>query len=99
MDNSIGFAAARAAQEQGADVVISNFGRALGITRRIAKRLPAEADVLELDVTDEQHLADLPGRIEAALGGLDGVCHSIAFGNPATTLGGRFARPPWADVP
>ena len=98
MDNSIGFAVARAAQEQGADVVVSNFGRALGITRRIAKRLPAEADVLELDVTDEQHLADLPGRLEESLGGLDGVFHSIAFGNPETILGGRFMGAPWDDV-
>lgn len=98
MDNSIGFAVARAAQEQGAEVVISNFGRALGITRRIAKRLPHEADVLELDVTDEQHLADLPARIEESLGGLDGLFHSIAYGNPETILGGRFVGAPWEDV-
>ena len=53
MDSSIGFATARVAQEQGATVLISNFGRALGITRRIAKRLPQEPPVLELDVTDD----------------------------------------------
>ena len=57
MDSSIGFATAKVAQEQGATVLISNFGRALGITRRIAKRLPVEPPVLELDVTDEDHLA------------------------------------------
>ena len=60
MDSSIGFASAKVAQEQGATVLISNFGRALGITRRIAKRLPAEPPVLELDVTDDDHLAGLP---------------------------------------
>src|SRR6185503_19632287 len=49
MDSSIGFAVARVAQEQGATVLISNFGRALGITKRIAKRLPSEPPVLELD--------------------------------------------------
>ena len=59
MDCSIGFAAAKVAQEQGATVLISNFGRALGITRRIAKRLPTEPPVLELDVTDDEHLAGL----------------------------------------
>ena len=32
MDSSIGFATAKFAQEQGATVLISNFGRALGIT-------------------------------------------------------------------
>ena len=57
MDSSIGFAVAKVAQEQGATVLISNFGRALGITRRIAKRLPTEPPVLELDVTDEQKAA------------------------------------------
>lgn len=98
MDNSIGFAVARTAQEQGAEVVVSNFGRALGITRRIVSRLPREAEVIELDVTDEQHLADLPGNIESAIGGLDGVFHSIAFGNPETILGGRFVGAPWSDV-
>ena len=46
MDSSIGFAVAREAQEQGATVVVSNFGRALGITRRIVSRLPKEAPVV-----------------------------------------------------
>ena len=60
MDSSIGFATAKIAQEQGATVLISNFGRALGITKRSAKRLPVEPPVIELDVTDEEHLARLP---------------------------------------
>jgi len=62
MDSSIGFATAKVAQEQGATVLISNFGRALSITRRIAKRLPAEAPVLELDITDPDHLAGLEAQ-------------------------------------
>lgn len=98
MDSSIGFAVARVAQEQGADVVISNFGRALGITRRIAKRLPVEPPVLELDVTDEEHLARLPGQLGEHFDHLDGVVHSIAFGNPETLLGGKFLDGPWPDV-
>ena len=48
MDSSISFAAAKVAQEEGATVLISNFGRALGITRRIAKRLPVEPPVPRL---------------------------------------------------
>ncbi len=101
MDSSIGFATAKVAQEQGATVLISNFGRALSITRRIAKRLPVEPPVLELDVTDEAHLAALPGAIREHLGedaGLDGVVHSIAYGNPETVLGGKFLQGPWDDV-
>jgi meromycolic acid enoyl-[acyl-carrier-protein] reductase len=78
MDSSIGFATARVAQEQGATVLISNFGRALNITRRIAKRLPVEPPVIELDVTDEDHLAALPDAVREHVDGLDGVVHSIA---------------------
>jgi enoyl ACP reductase len=98
MDTSIGFAVAKVAQEQGATVLISNFGRALGITRRIAGRLPAEAPVLELDVTDPEHLERLPGLVREHVDGLDGVVHSIAYGNPETVLGGKFLGGPWADV-
>jgi enoyl-[acyl-carrier protein] reductase I len=98
MDSSIGFAVARVAQEQGASVVISNFGRALSITRRIAKRLPEVAPVIELDVTDVEHLKALPERVGEHLDGLDGVVHSIAYGNPETLLGGKFLTGPWDDV-
>jgi enoyl-[acyl-carrier protein] reductase I len=98
LDTSIGFATAKVAQEQGATVLISNFGRALGITRRIAKRLPSEPPVLELDVTDESHLANLADAVREHVDGLDGVVHSIAYGNPETILGGKFLEGPWADV-
>jgi meromycolic acid enoyl-[acyl-carrier-protein] reductase len=98
LDTSIGFAVAKVAQEQGATVLISNFGRALGITRRIARRLPAEPPVLELDVTDDEHLARLPAVVREHVSGLDGVVHSIAYGNPKTVLGGKFLDGPWDDV-
>jgi enoyl ACP reductase len=98
MDSSIGFAVARVAQEQGATVVVSNFGRALGITRRIVGRLPQPAPVVELDVTDQEHLDRLPDALGEHLDGLDGVVHSIAYGNPETLLGGKFLEGPWPDV-
>ena len=98
MDSSIGFAVARVAQEQGATVLVSNFGRALGITKRIVKRLPTEPAVIELDVTDPEHLERLPGLISEHVDGLDGVVHSIAYGNPETLLGGKFLDGPWEDV-
>jgi meromycolic acid enoyl-[acyl-carrier-protein] reductase len=98
VDSSIGFAVAKVAQEEGAQVVVSNFGRALSITRRIVSRLPEPAPVLELDVTDEDHLASLPERLSEHLDGLDGVVHSIAYGNPETILGGKFLEAPWDDV-
>ncbi len=98
MDTSIGFAVARVAQEEGATVVVSNFGRALAITKRIVGRLPAEAPVVELDVTDDSHLERLPDLLGEHVDGLDGLVHSIAYGNPETLLGGRFLTGPWPDV-
>jgi meromycolic acid enoyl-[acyl-carrier-protein] reductase len=98
MDSSIGFAVARVAQEQGATVVVSNFGRALNITRRIVSRLPETPPVVELDVTDPEHLERLPGLLREHVDGLDGVVHSIAYGNPETLLGGKFLDGPWDDV-
>jgi len=98
MDSSIGYAVARVAQDEGATVVISNFGRALGITRRIASRLPKETPVVELDVTNDEHLAALPDTLGEHVDGLDGIVHSIAYGNPETMLGGKFMTAPWSDV-
>ena len=64
---SIAFSVARLATEQGADVVLSGYGRGLSITQRIAKRLPGEPRVLELDVTSEEQLASLAAlSLEAA---------------------------------
>jgi meromycolic acid enoyl-[acyl-carrier protein] reductase len=98
MDTSIGFATARVAQEEGATVLVSNFGRALGITKRIVSRLPQETPVIELDVTDQEHLDRLPDLVREHVDGLDGVVHSIAYGNPETVLGGNFLDGPWSDV-
>ena len=97
MDSSIGFAVARVAQEQGANVIVSNFGRALGITKRIVKRLPKETPVIELDVTDTEHLDSLAARVGEHVDGLDGVLHSIGFA-PQSALGGNFLNTGWADV-
>ena len=98
IDASIGFATAKVAQEQGATVLISNFGRALSITRRIAKRLPVEPPVLELDVSNDDHLAGLAAAVGEHVDHLDGVVHAIAYGNPQTILGGKFLDGPWPDV-
>ena len=54
--------------------------------------------MLELDVTDEDHLAGLADQVREHVDGLDGVVHSIAYGNPETLLGGKFMNGPWEDV-
>ncbi len=95
-DQSIAFSVAKLAQEQGATVVLTGFGR-LSLVERIAKRLPAEAPVIELDVTNEEHLAALPDKVREHVDGLDGVVHSIGFA-PQSCLGGGFLDAPWEDV-
>ncbi|HVB26952.1 MAG TPA: enoyl-ACP reductase FabI [Mycobacteriales bacterium] len=96
-DASIAFGIARLAQEQGAQVVLSGFGRGLSITRRVAHRLPREAPVVELDVTNEEQLAGLPERLAPFLDGLEGIVHAIGFA-PEAALGGRFLSTEWPDV-
>ena len=96
-DQSIAFHVARLAQQEGAQVVLTSFGRALSLTRRTASRLPIEAPVIELDVTSDADLAALDGRVREHVQGLDGVLHSIGFA-PESALGGRFLSTPWADV-
>ena len=99
MTNSIAYRVAEVAAEQGATVVISNFGRALSLTNRIAKKLDPVPPVLELDVTNDEHLAAQPDALrEVGVTRLDGVVHSIAFANPETALGGKFLTTDWPDV-
>src|SRR5438034_3196382 len=95
-DSSIAFHVARIAQEQGAAVVLTGFGR-LSLVERIARRLPDPPPVLELDVTDEGHLSSLAERASAHTDRLDGVVHGIAFA-PQSALGGNFLNTPWPDV-
>jgi enoyl-[acyl-carrier protein] reductase I len=95
-DQSIAFSVARIAIEQGATVVLTGFGR-LSLVERIAKRLPAEVPVIELDVTNPEHLSSLADRITSTVDGLDGVVHSIGYA-PPSCLGGGFLDAPWEDV-
>ncbi|CAB4596653.1 MAG: enoyl-ACP reductase FabI [Actinobacteria bacterium] len=96
-DSSIAFHIAKVAQEEGAQVVLTSFGRAMSITKRISARLPQEAPVLELDVTNEEHLANLAAAVKEHMPHLDGVVHSIGFA-PEAALGGNFLNTEWPDV-
>ena len=94
---SIAFSVAKLAQEQGAQVILSSFGRMLPITAKISERLPKPAPVIELDATSEEDLAALSGRIKEHFDSIDGIVHAIAFA-PQTALGGNFLETPWSDV-
>ena len=95
MDSSIAFHVARIAQEQGAEVVLTSFGRTMRITQTIAKRLPTTPPVVELDVTNDDHLAALADNVREHLPHLDGVLHSIGFAPPGAFT---FMDGTWDDV-
>ncbi len=95
-DASIAFHVARIAQQEGARLVLTGFGR-LSLVERIAKRLPDPPPVVELDVTDAGQLASLADRVSGHLDGLDGVLHAVAFA-PQGALGGNFLSAEWPDV-
>ena len=96
-ESSIAYAVAEGAQREGAEVVITGFGRGLSITERIARRLPVEPEVLELDVNEPAHIDAVAAALRDRFGGLDGVLHAIAFA-PEDALGGRFMDTPAASA-
>ena len=98
MNTSIGYRVVELAQAEGATVVVSNFGRAMSLTGRVLKRLDPQPPLIELDVSDDEHLATLADRLREHVDHLDGVVHSIAYANPETALGGRFLTTPFSDV-
>jgi len=96
-DGSIAFHIARLAQEEGATVILTGFGRGLSLTTRIAGRLPQSAPIIELDVTNQEHLDGLAAEIKKHVPHIDGVVHSIGFA-PEGALGGNFLNTSWEDV-
>ena len=95
-DSSIAFHVAKVAQQEGAQVVLTGFGR-MSLVERIAQRLPDPPPVLELDVTDTGQLDSLAARVSAHTSRLDGVVHGVAFA-PQSALGGNFLNTAWEDV-
>jgi enoyl-[acyl-carrier protein] reductase I len=95
MDSSIAFHVAKIAQQEGATVVLTSFGRTMKITQTIAKRLPETPVVIELDVADQEHLNTLADRLREHVDGLDGVLHSIGFAPQGAF---NFLEGTWDDV-
>jgi meromycolic acid enoyl-[acyl-carrier-protein] reductase len=98
LDTSIGFHVARVAQAEGANVIVSNFGRAMSLTGRVIKKLDPVPPLLEVDVTNDDHLSGLADALREHVNSLHGLVHSLAFANPETALGGKFLSTPWEDV-
>src|SRR5690606_6090193 len=81
----------------GATVVLTGVGRTFKITQAMGRRLPQAAPVVELDVTDPEHLGALADAVKEHVPHLDGVVHSIGFA-PQTVMGGNFMSAEWEDV-
>jgi enoyl-[acyl-carrier protein] reductase I len=96
-DASLAFAAARLAQAEGAEIVLTGAGRGLSLTTRTARKLGGEVPVLELDVTQPDHLVAVRDDLAARWGRVDGVLHAIGFA-PEACLGDDFMGAQWDDV-
>jgi enoyl ACP reductase len=94
---SIAFNAARLAQEQGAEIALTGFGRALSLTQKTSRRLPEPPDVLEMDANDQTQIEAVADELKRRWGTLDGFLHAIAFA-PEDALGGAFMTTPWESA-
>jgi len=94
---SIAFAAAESCLDLGAEIVLTNFGRGVSLTEKVAKRLPQEVDVLEMDVNVPEQIDAVRDELASRWGAIDGFLHAIAFA-PTDALGGNFLNTPWESV-
>ena len=96
-DDSIAFAIAKVAQEAGAEIVLTSFGRARSLTERVARKLPSTPDVLELDANSPEDIEAVSAELMRRWGRVDGVVHAIGYA-PADALGGNFVNTGWESV-
>jgi enoyl-[acyl-carrier protein] reductase I len=96
-DDSIAFAAAKVAQEQGAEILLTNVGKGVRLTEKVARKLPSPPDVLQMDVNNPDDVAAVAAEVTSRWGRLDGALHSIGF-MPQDALGGHFLDAPWESV-
>ena len=96
-DASLAFGVARLAQSEGAELVLSGAGRGLSLTKRTARKLASPVDVVEIDVTQADHLRAVAADLTARWGQLDGILHAIGFA-PEACLGGDILRAEWGQV-
>jgi meromycolic acid enoyl-[acyl-carrier-protein] reductase len=96
-DASLAFAVAKLAQQEGAEIVLSGAGRGLSLTKRTARKLPSEPDVLEIDVTSPEQLEAAGNALAERWDRLDGILHAIGFA-PANCLGNGMFAANWDEV-
>jgi enoyl ACP reductase len=94
---SLAFAVAKLAQAEGADIVLTGAGRALSLTKRTARKLDRSCEVLPLDVTSEEEIAEAVNWVSDNWGHLDGLLHAIGYA-PPSCLGSGVLQAGWEDV-
>src|SRR5258708_4500793 len=93
---SIAFRCAEVAQREGANIVLTSFGRAMSITEKAARKMSPVPDVLELDINNPENVAALTEELRSRWGRVDGAVDAIAFA-PQDALGGNFMHTPWSS--
>ena len=96
-NHSIAFSVADLIQQNGGEVILSSFGRAMSLTERASKKLSVAPPIVELDVTNKEQLTNLENEIKKHYSKIDGIVHAIGFA-PQTALGGNFLNTEWDDV-
>src|SRR2546421_509274 len=94
---SIAFAIAQEAQNEGADIILTSFGRVMSLTEKSARRMKPIPEILEMDVNKQEQIDALAQTLKQRWGRLDGFVHAIAFA-PGDALGGNFMTAPWESV-
>ena len=94
---SIAFAIAEAAQREGAEIVLTSFGRVMSLTEKSARRMKPSPEILEMDVNQQEQIDAVAETLRERWGRLDGFVHAIAYA-PADALGGNFLSAPWESV-
>ena len=94
---SIAFAIADMAQREGAEIVLTSFGRAMSLTEKSARRMKPTPEILEMDVNQQEQIDAVAETLRERWGRLDGFLHAIAYA-PADALGGNFLSAPWESV-
>jgi enoyl-[acyl-carrier protein] reductase I len=94
---SIAFAIADMAQKEGAEIVLTSFGRVMSLTEKSARRMTPTPEILEMDVNKQEQVDGVADVLRKRWGGLDGFVHAIAFA-PQDALGGHFLTAPWESV-
>ena len=95
--SSIAYHIARVARDEGADTILTGFGRGLSITRRVATKLGSDVRVIELDAADPASVDQAASEVQTTWDHLDGIVHAIGYA-PPSCLDKPMLEAPWEDV-